>query len=243
MELRALYDWVTEGEEAAPGALDPGLVREQLGRGRPLIELLEAEADPATSLRRAHLVQRASERLPLQLEPGWAEGPGWRYTLAWASWLPELRGTALAHRDLIRELWHEARCPVCGGLAAWAVLRERKWHRDRSLLCARCGAEWPYPRFRCAACGHEEPDSLGVLEVEGVEGYRLDVCHRCRTYTKVRLVAGDQPVDGVLEDLMTLHLDALAEREGFHRQGVGLLPWEPAGGSDLPQAEPSKGGI
>ncbi|MCL6520945.1 MAG: formate dehydrogenase accessory protein FdhE [Firmicutes bacterium] len=239
MELQALYDWVMEEEADAPATLDPERVREQLGRGRPLIELVAAAG--AASRRFARLVERAPERLPLRLEAGWAEGPGWRYTLAWASWLPELREAARPHRELIRQLWHEPRCPVCGGLAAWALLRQRKWHRDRSLLCARCGAEWPYARFRCPACGNEEPEALGVLEVEGLEGYRLDVCHRCQTYTKVRLVPADQPVDGVLEDLMTLHLDALAEREGFLRRGAGILPWETAG-RELPGAEPAKGG-
>lgn len=105
-------------------------------------------------------------------------------------------------------------CPVCGSKPALSLLLDDS--QRRRLYCDLCRTEWSYARIRCVHCGTDEPEALGVLQVPGEEHCRLDVCYHCRGYVKTILIEKmPRPIYLPLESAATLHLDFVAEREGF----------------------------
>ena len=52
----------------------------------------------------------------------------------------------------------------------------------------------------------------------GEMGYRVDLCENCKTYLKTAdSRERDGSLDGEVEDYLTLHLDFLAQEEGYRR--------------------------
>ncbi len=88
----------------------------------------------------------------------------------------------------------------------------------RKLHCAVCATDWNFPRLRCSYCGNTDTDTLEYFTAEGESSHRVDVCRKCSSYLKVvdnRQAGTALPMD--IEDVATLHLDLLAQREGFTR--------------------------
>jgi len=113
-------------------------------------------------------------------------------------------------------LWEKGYCPVCGETPAIAALLGEKW--SRILFCAHCGTEWPFPFLMCPFCGNEEEKGIMYLYVEKEKHYRLEVCKACQKYLKavdIELIGASVPLD--VENVATLHLDILAQREGYGR--------------------------
>lgn len=112
------------------------------------------------------------------------------------------------------EGWTQGYCPLCGGLPVMGELCGEEGRRR--LHCGTCATAWPYPRIKCVYCGNSETGSLEYFTAEGDTGYRVDICRKCSCYLKTvdsRERGEDLPMD--VEDLHTLHLDLLAQREGF----------------------------
>ncbi len=119
---------------------------------------------------------------------------------------------------VVDELWIKNRCPVCGSGAQIAKL-EKEVGKKR-LNCLLCGSEWRFIRVMCPFCNNEDPKSLKFLEVEGTP-YRIDVCDQCKRYIKTldeKKGGGDTgKVIPSLEDLATMYLDVVAEKEGYEK--------------------------
>ena len=130
---------------------------------------------------------------------------------ALASGLQQWRQQA---EDLPLDDWQEGFCPVCGGAPAMGELTGEEG--TKQLHCSICACQWTIPRLQCSSCGNTESDSLAYFTAEGEAGYRVDICRKCSSYLKVvdsRELGGDLPMD--VEDLNTMHLDLLAQKEGF----------------------------
>lgn len=110
--------------------------------------------------------------------------------------------------------WHRDSCFVCGAPAALGELRE---DGARHLRCLQCGAGWRVRRLHCPSCGNEDHATLCTLYEEGRrETRRVEACERCRRYLKLIAAAVPTPVELLaVEDLATLHLDAVARERGF----------------------------
>jgi len=111
--------------------------------------------------------------------------------------------------------WHESFCPVCGSRAGMAELAGEEG--KRYLSCSACTFRWSFKRLQCPFCGNEEVDKLSYFHT-GDEATRVDTCKACSRYIKTRDSRKgftERPLD--LEDLLTIHLDLLAVREGFER--------------------------
>jgi FdhE protein len=111
--------------------------------------------------------------------------------------------------------WQEGYCPVCGSRAGMAELAGEEGRR--SLSCSACTFRWQFKRLQCPFCGNEEMDKLGYF-VAGEGPTRVDSCKACSRYIKTRDSRqgnADVPLD--VEDLLTMHLDLLAAREGLER--------------------------
>ncbi len=127
---------------------------------------------------------------------------------------PALEGVAEQYADLIsRSGWSEGYCPVCGREPKIGGIRKGE---RRFLFCNQCGFEWSFTHVKCPFCGNEEQKTLAYFAVEGEERYRVDVCNVCRRYIKmVDLSSGEDEVNLDVEDIATLHLDMLANEEGY----------------------------
>ena len=133
---------------------------------------------------------------------------------------------ALLPKDVkAAELWAEAKwdqptCPVCGRKPVLAQLRKEKEGRARFLSCDGCHTVWPYARIGCVYCGNRELKNMHILEPEGEEKMRLDVCDACHAYLKTYQREGEESV--YLHDWATIHLDMLGEEKGLHKEGSVL---------------------
>lgn len=110
--------------------------------------------------------------------------------------------------------WQEGYCPLCGGIPSMGELVGEEG--QKRLHCSICATSWDVTRLRCSYCGNEETDSLEYFTAEGETGYRVDVCRKCSCYLKVvdsRELGEGLPMD--VEDLNSMHLDLMAQKEGF----------------------------
>lgn len=111
--------------------------------------------------------------------------------------------------------WQESICPVCGARPAMAELAGDEG--QRRLCCSTCSYTWSFRRVKCPSCGCEDPDQLSYFTA-GEGTTRVDTCRACSRYIKTRDArkgGGEVPLE--VEDLLTIHLDLLASREGFVR--------------------------
>ena len=118
---------------------------------------------------------------------------------------------------------HEGHCPACGNAAVVSVRREvpESMGAARSLACALCGTEWPFPRIRCAACQEQDPAKLPSFRTEAHPAVRIEACETCRNYVKsLDLTLDARPVPEV-DDLASLAMDLWAVEEGWTRLEPG----------------------
>lgn len=136
------------------------------------------------------------------------------YFLAKTALMPSLNAlrAAFAH-ELDKTVWDQGYCPFCGSEPDMACLdRTGKRH----LHCELCGEDWPYPRLNCPFCQNDDHNTLGYFHSDQEEGFRVDFCRKCGRYIKTidrRSFESETPME--LEYLATLHLDVIANKEGF----------------------------
>jgi FdhE protein len=129
-----------------------------------------------------------------------------------------MRPSLWALRDLVSEevdraQWGQGYCPICGSQPGMAYFSKTG---NRYLHCELCGEEWPYPRLQCPFCQNQDQETLGYFHGEQEEGLRVDYCKKCLRYVKTvdqRVFEKATPME--IENLATIHLDLLAEENGF----------------------------
>jgi FdhE protein len=200
----ALGDLTRRVAEAAP----PGRMADACR------EIREALAGPEERVRAIEWIAGGPE------DPPWVH-PGLLRFLAWTAarrvLAPVVEGSG---RWSDEGRWGRGYCPTCGALPLSAQLAPAETVRPRFLACGCCRTRWQFRRIGCPFCGTEAQDRLGILQVEGEEGLRIDVCNECRGYLKTYTDEGDEAL--FLADWPTLHLDVLAVRRGFERVGASL---------------------
>lgn len=147
--------------------------------------------------------------------------PGLLRFLGWTAASRVLRPVVEgAGRCSDRERWGRGYCPTCGALPLSAQLASPESERPRVLICGACRTRWQYQRIGCPFCGNEAQERLSILQVDGEEGLRIDVCDACGGYLKTYTDEGEEAL--FLADWPTLHLDVLAAQRGFRRAGASL---------------------
>ncbi len=111
--------------------------------------------------------------------------------------------------------WTQGYCPACGSFPKLGEFRGLE--QTRFLRCGLCAAEWQFPRLRCPCCGNRDHRQLGYLHVDGEEGKcRSGTCEECRQYIKmVSTLTPLTPLQLLVTDVATVHLDLLAADRGF----------------------------
>lgn len=104
--------------------------------------------------------------------------------------------------------WARIVCPCCGG-SPDIVLVDRG---ARSLVCARCDAQWRAPRSPCLGCDTTEAGSLARIANPAL-GYDLVMCNACGRFIKERPRRGLESL--IVERALTTELDLAAEQRGL----------------------------
>jgi FdhE protein len=138
--------------------------------------------------------------------------------LAKLSLQPSLSACAAAvTREVSLEGWNRPHCAVCGGLPAMAALVGEEGRRHG--LCSFCGTLYRLPRVGCPFCGTENQDDMRYFYGEDDDLYRVQVCDRCSGYLKVLDTRKGGSVQALaVEDILTAHLDLVAEEQGYERK-------------------------
>ena len=111
--------------------------------------------------------------------------------------------------------WRRGICPICG-FEPWMA---RLTHENgrRMLACSLCHMEWGFHRLCCPFCKDDgQQPKLRYFTAGGDDAHRIDCCERCRRYIKTideRVV--DRTINLQVEDVITAHLDGLAEEQGY----------------------------
>lgn len=113
--------------------------------------------------------------------------------------------------------WLKSYCPVCGWEPSVAI--NSKDNNKRLLHCSFCETEWFFKKLQCPKCDCEDFAKLKTLKIADQESYELATCEECKGYIKVvneKNSFGKKNMS--LEDVKTLYLDILAEKEGFSKE-------------------------
>ena len=110
-------------------------------------------------------------------------------------------------------------CPICGGFPFLAHLRGEEG--KRYLFCSDCFMEWSFERIKCPFCENNEQGSMGYFSPENESQYNVTFCKKCKRYVKTidsRNASGQMVPE--IENLATLHLDVIAQKEGLKSEEV-----------------------
>jgi len=122
-------------------------------------------------------------------------------------------------KDLIKDyVWKKGSCPFCGTNTAMAKFEKEVG--KRILWCPLCGAEWVYKRMECPFCGNDDHELLRFFYLDDKSPYRVDVCDVCKGYIKTvdeRKRDKEEKTIFEIEDMRTLYLNDIAEKEGFKK--------------------------
>ncbi|MEJ2363160.1 MAG: formate dehydrogenase accessory protein FdhE [Deltaproteobacteria bacterium] len=188
--------------------------------GKALLEAMDsgkleaAELSAAVLQNNAETMERCAEDLEISLPVV--------QTLTKLSIQPSLLVTVASltkATDLDR--WRYGYCPICGGLPAIAALIGEEGKRVG--LCSFCGHLWNLLRLSCPFCGTDKQADLRYFFAEGDDLYTVQVCEQCKGYLKVvDTRKGGDPKALAVDDVVTAHLDLLAEKEGYQRKAPRL---------------------
>jgi len=122
--------------------------------------------------------------------------------------------------DLMNE-WTSSYCPVCGAAPHLCLIEGEDGRLF--LSCSRCFTRWKFRRMTCPFCGEAGKGKTRYFTVENDTIHRVYVCETCKHYLKSANTKEKKVDFPRLEDLMTIRLDIIANREGYVRDTVDLV--------------------
>ena len=118
--------------------------------------------------------------------------------------------------------WLRGFCPVCG--TEPLIVRLEEETGKRWMFCSLCHTEWLFRRLVCPFCENDDQELLRYFFVENDEARRIDVCDKCKRYIKtIDFRKGGSFMNLFIENLATLELDIVADKEGFQGGDIFLL--------------------
>lgn len=108
-------------------------------------------------------------------------------------------------------------CPVCGSLPVVSLVRSGGNENGlRYLCCPLCASQWHKVRTVCANC--DSGKGITYYRIEDQPGPVIaESCANCRIYLKCIRQDQEAGAEPVADDLATIALDLLMEREGYRR--------------------------
>ena len=129
--------------------------------------------------------------------------------------VPFFQKEAMKYQKVIEEAqWLKGHCPFCGNQPQYS--RFHKEDGRRLLFCPLCRSQWRFLRMVCPFCNNSDHSKLRQFDIEKDAAHRADVCDNCQRYIKTtnERASGKESIPQV-ENVVTIALDYLAEKEGF----------------------------
>ncbi len=119
-------------------------------------------------------------------------------------------------------IWTYGHCPHCGSHPSIGELRGAEGARLHA--CSFCLLIYRAKRMQCPFCLEENSEKMAFFIADTEPGYQVHVCRSCEGYIKLadsrqKIVSEFIPA---IDDLLSLPLDMLAVKEGFHRPTPSL---------------------
>lgn len=120
-------------------------------------------------------------------------------------------------------LEEEGVCPVCGSYPVAGVVRSRGAEQGlRYLSCSLCAAQWHLVRIKCSSCGSTQ--RINHYMLEGSNGaVKAESCDDCGAYLKLLYLGKESRMEAMADDLATIALDMLMDKEEKGRGGLNLF--------------------
>lgn len=120
-------------------------------------------------------------------------------------------------------------CPVCGSYPSAGIVSSSASEQGlRYLCCSLCATQWHMVRIKCSSC--ESTHGINHYILEGSNGaVKAESCDDCNSYLKLMYLEKDGQIEAMADDLATLALDMLMDKEGKYRSGPNLF-LHPGGG-------------
>jgi FdhE protein len=114
-------------------------------------------------------------------------------------------------------------CPVCGSYPCSGIISAGRAEQGlRYLCCSLCATQWHMVRIKCSMC--ESTHGINHYTLEGSNGaVKTESCDDCDTYLKLLYLEKDSRMEAMADDLATLALDMLMDKEGKLRGGPNLF--------------------
>jgi len=114
-------------------------------------------------------------------------------------------------------------CPVCGSYPNAGIVSIAGAGRGlRYLSCSLCASQWHMVRIKCSSC--ESTHGIDYYTLEGSNGaVKAESCDACNVYLKLLYLEKDSQMEAMADDLATLALDMLMDKEGKARGGPNLF--------------------
>jgi len=114
-------------------------------------------------------------------------------------------------------------CPVCGSLPSTGIINTGGAEQGlRYLCCSLCASQWHMVRIKCSSC--ESTHGINHYSLEGSNGaVKAESCDDCNSYLKLLYLEKDRQMEAMADDLATLALDLLMDKEGKSRGGPNLF--------------------
>jgi FdhE protein len=125
--------------------------------------------------------------------------------------------------DAFGRLQQGGLCPVCGSYPNTGIVGIAGAGQGlRYLSCSLCSSQWHMVRIKCSSC--ESTHGINFYTLEGSDGaVKAESCDNCNFYLKLLYLGKDPHMEAMADDLATLALDMLMDKEGKARGGPNLF--------------------
>ncbi len=125
--------------------------------------------------------------------------------------------------DAVGRLEQGGLCPICGSYPSVGIVRSGgRTHGLRYLSCSICSSQWHMVRIKCSSC--EATHRIDYHIMEGSNGaVKAESCGNCNVYLKLLYLEKDPQMEATADDLATVALDMLMDKEGHVRASPNFL--------------------
>ena len=114
-------------------------------------------------------------------------------------------------------------CPVCGSSPMVGIVHSGGAEQGlRYLFCSLCSSQWHMVRIKCSTCESTRGIDHYILEGSS-SAVKAESCDDCNSYLKLLYLGKDPQMEAMADDLATLALDMLMDKEGKARRGPNLF--------------------
>ncbi|WP_203473756.1 formate dehydrogenase accessory protein FdhE [Dissulfurispira thermophila] len=91
------------------------------------------------------------------------------------------------------------------------------------IFCSFCATSGHFKRIGCPVCLNADTSKLNIIMIEDEKNFRIDTCDACGSYIKTIEAGLMNELNPDISDLISLHLDIIAQDKGYRRNSPNPL--------------------